>query len=244
MEPREYERTAAAEDHHWWFRELRSIWEGLLRSATGGEPTSGLALDAGCGTGGNLRSLERGRSAIGIDLSPLALGLARERVSSPLTRGSVLDLPFADETFELVLCADVIYHREVADDVDALRELRRVLSPGGLLLLNVPAFDSLRSAHDRAMHTARRYSRESLSERLHDAGLEPVRLIYWNSLLFIPAVLLRWLRRDRGIRSEIVNLPKPINGFLNAVSGLDASAALKGIFPAGLSVAAVARREG
>jgi SAM-dependent methyltransferase len=277
VEPEEYGRTAAAEDRHFWFRESRAIWAGLLRYAetarrhrgSGAEPEVSvvaaagrrrlITLDAGCGTGGNLRALEepaaRGpavpgesgpghdRIAIGVDLSPIALDLARRRVRSPLVRGSILALPFREGSFDVALCADVLYHAEVRDDVTALRELRRVIRPGGVLCVNVPAFDALRSAHDRAMHTARRYTRDRLRERLVTAGFAAERIIYWNGLLLLPAILIRLLRKRGGSRSEIVDLPPMMNGILWGIARLDATLALRGLLPAGLSVAAVAKRE-
>lgn len=241
MEPEEYARTAAAEERHFWFRELRWIWRGLAaRGATGGELR---ALDAGCGTGANLRLLERDHRATGIDLSPLALARARTKARSPLARASVLSLPFRDGTFDLILCADVIYHAGVADDVAALREMRRVLRPGGTLIVNVPAFEGLRSAHDRAVHTARRYNRAMLRDRILAAGLVPRRVIYWNTLLLPLAAMVRWFRRGDSGGSDIVVLPGALNALLTAVAWTDSGLALAGILPAGLSVAAVARKE-
>jgi hypothetical protein len=112
-----------------------------------------------------------------------------------------------------------------------------------LLVVNVPAFESLRSAHDRAVHTARRYSRPRLRKLLLDADFHPLRIIYWNGLLLAPAALVRWLRKGGGNRSDITRLPAIVNGLLRGVARLDAAVALHGWLPAGLSVAALARRE-
>lgn len=267
MEPEEYGRTAAAEDRHFWFREARSIWQALLQGVPEPEgpasrpPGRRMVLDAGCGTGGNLRALEAApriceshptsaewqpgsppaRATIGLDLSPIALGLARTRVQSPLVRGSVLALPFREQVFDLVLCADVLYHEDVRDEFVALQEIRRVLRPGGYFCINVPAFGSLRSAHDRAMHTARRYTRGGLRTRLIRAGFVPSRVLYWNGLLFLPAVLVRLVRR--GGRSSEIGMPPPaLNALLWLLARCDAALALAGLLPAGLSVAAMARR--
>jgi SAM-dependent methyltransferase len=239
VEPEEYRRTADAEGRHFWFRELRWIWRGLL-----GSPPPGGAwriLDAGCGTGANLALLGRDHAALGIDRSRLALDFARTKASAPIACASILAIPIRSASCDAILSTDVIYHRDVGDDVAALREFHRVLRPGGRLVLNVPAFDSLRSAHDRAVHTARRYNRRMLRERLTAAGLEPVRVLYWNSLLLLPAIATRILRRG-GEGSDIVTPPEPLNAILTAAGRIDATLALAGLFPAGLSVAALARR--
>ncbi len=192
-----------------------------------------------------MRSAEASRPrAVGLDLSPLAIGFARRGCVSPLVRGSVLALPFRDGSFDLVLCADVLYHEEVPDDLAALREFHRVLRPGGFLCVNVPAFDSLSSAHDRAMHTARRYTRGRLRARLMSAGFAPSRVVYWNGLLFLPAALVRLIRKGSGKGSEIGMPPTPLNALLWLLARFDAALALRGLLPAGLSIAALARREG
>lgn len=243
MEPIEYEHTAAAEDTHWWFREMRAVWQALWPGGKGADAAAIRVLDAGCGTGGNLRCLEGG-SAIGIDVSDLALRLARGRTGRPLVRGSLAALPFRDGSFDVVLCTDVLYHARVTDDRAALRELFRVLRPGGSLVVNVPAFEILRSAHDRAVHTARRYRRGLLRERLIEAGFAPERIVYWNGLLFLPAFLWRRWRRGAGKRSDITEASGWLHRLLAAAARIDRALALRGALPAGLSIAARARRPG
>src|SRR5207248_8255591 len=143
----------AVEDTHWWYLGMRAIASDLLASLP--LPPAPLILDAGCGTGGNAALLERHGWLVGVDLSDLALDLAAGRGHRPLARASVTALPFPDQTFDLVTSFEVLYHRAVGDDVAALGELRRVLRPGGHLLLRLPALDWLRGAHDAAVHTER-----------------------------------------------------------------------------------------
>ena len=242
MEPEEYGRTARAERDLWWFRELREVWTGLLERAGCGE---GPILDAGCGTGANLAELARSprRRPVGLDLHPLALLHARRATPAPLVRGSVEHLPFADRTFAAVVCTDVLYHAGVESDARALCEIRRVLRPGGMVVLNLPAFEALRSAHDRAVHTARRYTRGRIRELLEQAGLRPIRIVHWNGLLFLPAALYRLLGRRGRTRSDLANPPAPLHAILRAIGRADAALALAGLLPFGLSIAAVARRE-
>jgi SAM-dependent methyltransferase len=239
VEPSAYEQTAAVEDRHWWFREMRSIWRALWPRRPGEPPAR--VLDAGCGTGGNLRALS-GDAAIGCDLSAIALAHARRRSGAPLVRASILALPFRPGAFDIVLCTDVLYHAAVPDDRAALRELHRVLRPGGWLVVNLPAFESLRSAHDRAVHTARRYSRSSVERVLGDTGFRLERLLFWNGLLLPPFAVWRWFRRGRGTQSEITPSSGPVHAILARCARLDRALALRGLLPAGLSIAARARR--
>src|SRR5262245_3690370 len=129
MEAVEYARLAAVEDSTWYFRSLHGhVWRQLSRRLNPGATV----LDAGCGTGGLVRRLgprQKGWKWTGVDFSPLALELARKRCGATvdLRPASVTALPFENDTFDAVVCADVLYH--VDDDLAALREFHRVLRP-------------------------------------------------------------------------------------------------------------------
>ncbi|MBD3236105.1 MAG: methyltransferase domain-containing protein [Candidatus Eisenbacteria bacterium] len=263
MEPREYATMFALEEGHWWYRSLRrrirralgriaEVEDGPAQSAlttmgtSDDTPLPRLCLDAGCGSGMLLASLPSAWTAVGCDLSATALAFARRRTLPHLARASVAELPFADACADLVVSADVIYHRDVPDDVAALREMARCLRGGGYLVLNVPAFAWLYSAHDRAIHTARRYQCAELRAKLERAGLTPVRVRYWNWLLFPPLALLRLWRRGRvagaAPASDLRPLPAGINTLLGAVLRIEEwFDPLR--LPFGLSLLAVARKE-
>lgn len=288
MEANEYATLFAQEEEFWWYRGLRRLVEERTRetlvpvtaagdhgndrggdddrSGTGRRPRR--ILDAGCGTGGMLTRLARQGEVTGMDFSPLALGFARRRDVGPLLRGSVEQLPFQGESFDLIVSLDVLYHRGVSSDLAALIEFRRCLRPGGGVVLNLPAFEALRSSHDAAIHTARRYRREQLRALLVDAGLEPVRITYWNTLLFPALAAVRLLRR-RGLRaipaespagddgrkppaqpgvsgpvSDVRPLPRPLNSFFGALLGVERIWLRHADLPCGLSLLAIARRPG
>src|SRR5438105_3084360 len=119
------------EDRHWWYAGMRDITFALLDCYV--RPGTGVrVLDAGCGTGANLRALRRYGPTVGVDIAPLALELARQRPDMYVVKGSVDSLPLAAGTFGLVTCFDVLYHLDVREDLSALREFRRVLQPGGI----------------------------------------------------------------------------------------------------------------
>lgn len=206
MEPAEYETLFAHEESFWWYRGLRRLVMERVAEILGRRDTPlpreapPRILDAGCGTGGMLARLKEEGSAYGLDVSPRALALASRRAPVPLCRGSVGALPFRSGSFAVIVSLDVLYHRMVESEQTALREFRRCLAPGGMLVLNLPAYEGLRSAHDEAIHTARRFRRGALRRLLGQAGLEPVRVTYWNTLLFPGLALIRLLRRPRAAR--------------------------------------------
>jgi len=239
MNPDEYTAMYQVEDSHWWYVGMRAIAEALL--ATQWLEPSVAILDVGCGTGGNLAWLTCYGTAWGMDVATLALNYCRQRSPDRLVQASVLALPFADASFGLVTSFDVLYHREVADDTQALREIRRVLRPRGLLLLRLPAYQWLYSGHDRAVHTARRYTASEVTHKVAAAGLVPLRVTYANTILFPIAVVHRLAKRRSGA-SDVILPPPPINSFLTAVLRVEAWWLRHGGFPFGLSVFCLAQR--
>jgi SAM-dependent methyltransferase len=190
VQPEEYLRMAAVEDDMWFYRALHSHLERELIFVTKDQVVSDL-LDAGCGTGGLIRRLEQRHTQwkwTGVELEPLACELARTRCAARILQGSVLALPFAENNFDAVVCSDVLYH--VDDDVAALREIFRVLRPGGAVVINVPAHRWLWSYHDVATHARRRYVCKEVVEKLCASGFCDARATHWNTLP-LPLVLIK-----------------------------------------------------
>ncbi len=250
MEPREYRRMFSLEETHWWYRALRIRIARALGDAGAlpSHPSTALprCLDAGCGTGMLLAFLRGRVRATGLDASRDALALARTREVGPLVRASVEALPFRSASLDIILSADVLYHRGVRDDRAALREAARCLKPGGVLILNLPAFAWLTSSHDRAIHTARRYTAGEVRRKVKASGFIPLRVRYWNSLLFVPLALVRLLRRSRlrgtEVQSDLDRVPGWLNGTLSRALALEQALDFLP-WPAGLSILASARRE-
>lgn len=246
MEQGEYRRLYELEENLWWFRGMEQISAALLDRFVDSERQLDL-LDAGCGTGGMLSALTRYGTATGLDLSRDALRFARKRNDAALTRGSVTNLPFTDDSFDLVTSFDVLYHLSVRDDVEALREIARVIRPGGTLLVRVPAFEALRSRHDEAVHTRQRYGKQELTEKLRSAGLEPVFVSFANCLLFPVAVLRRGAERMFGSGregSEVEAVGPVLNKMLLLPLRIEAWLLRRTALPFGLSLVAVARKPG
>lgn len=245
MEEGEYRRLYELEHDLWWFRGMEKISLALLdRFVDAGEELD--VLDVGCGTGGMLAALGRFGNVTGIDRSEEALRFARERNRGALARGTLERLPFADGSFDLVTSFDVLYHLGVSDDVGALNEIARVLRPGGLLLVRVPAFEALRSRHDEAVHTRQRYGKRELTDKLRSAGLEPVLVSFANCLLFPVAVLRRGAERVLGTArqgSEVEGVGPALNQVLLLPLRIEAWVLRRASLPFGLSLVAVARSQ-
>lgn len=237
MDAAEYGAMAAVEDRHWWFQaRLRTVRAALRRHAR-----PGAGLDVSCGTGLTLARLGRW-VRVGADLSPLALAHCRGRGLARLARADLARLPFRDATFPTVTCLDTLEH--VEDDAAALGELRRVLVPGGTLVLTVPAHPWMYSGHDAALHHVRRYRRGELRDRVRAAGLELAALRYSNVALFPAVAAVRLARRGRaGARSDTSSVPAaPVNGLLFALTAAEAALPAWLPTPFGVSLVCIARR--
>jgi len=236
MEPAEYALMDAAENHMWWYRALHRRLLGALAGVHGS------VLDAGCGTGGLLARIRGERP----DLRPIGLewvhGASRRaaaKSATPVVCASVNAMPFADASFDAAVAADVLCHRAI-DPALALAELRRVLRPAGRLIVNMPAYDWLLSAHDRVVHNARRCTARQLVSELRDAGFVQVRAYYWNGLLLPLMILQRKILARRGGVSDVAAFPPWLDAMLHGMTDLERH--LPFGLPAGGSVLATAER--
>jgi SAM-dependent methyltransferase len=240
---RDYElQTHQAEDRHWWYRGRRTVIERVIAGMR--LPARARILDAGCGSGRNMVELVRHGTVTGVELSETSVALARSRQVGEVIAGSVLEMPFPADSFDLAVSLDVIEHLE--DDLGALRELRRTVAPGGSLLVTVPAYPWLWSGHDEINHHHRRYTRRSLQVVAEQAGWEQVRTTYFNSLLLPAAIVLRVLDRLSTKTTESsLDLwvpPQPLNWLLERPLAFEAAMIARGgRIPGGLSLLAVFR---
>ena len=220
----EYEAMFAAEQTHWWYRGLHDQVLLALGEPSGGKG-SRLVLDAGCGTGKMLETLH-GERAFGFDLSGQALRLAAPRAPERLVRAATQSIPYASGVFDAVLSLDVLSNVPDCAVQEALRELLRVLKPGGRLVLNTTAFQWLHGEHDRAVGVIRRYTASEVRCLLENAGFEVERIGYSNALLFLPAACFRLAKKLLPARkgepvSDLFALPKSLNSLLTGIRLLE-----------------------
>ncbi len=236
MEAGEYALMDEAEAAMWWYRALHA----RLVAALG--DVSGHVLDAGCGTGGFLATLRRVRPDVarfGLEYQPNAAARAAAKAAAPVTVGSVNAMPFADGAFDAVFSADVLCHAAV-DPTLALAEMRRVLRPGGLLVVNMPAYGWLASAHDRRVHNARRVTAAGFGSALRDAGFGRVKTRYWNTLLLPLMVVQRKFLARGTASSDVAAFPPWLDATFHAMTALERQ--LPFPMPAGGSVLSTAIR--
>lgn len=240
MEESAYRDTFACEDGNWYFVGMHSLILEELARRTGRLGAVRL-LDAGCGTGGLLALASDRAECFGIDLSPEALAYCRQRKLSGIARAGVGRLPFGDGSFDVATSIDVLYHRRVEGEAAAIREFRRVLKPGGVLLLHLPAYEWLAGDFDRLVHTRRRYRRHEIAELVSDAGFTILRSTYRNTLLFPAVVLFRKIIRSEKGR-EFKESGPALNRALLAVLRLE-NALLRHVdLPFGSAIWVVARK--
>jgi len=242
VERHEYDVMHAREMSHWWFRGRRRVLLNLLRRATAGSARSRI-LDFGSGTGGNTDAYARVGRVVGVEPNAGAIDLAKARGTALYCRASGTELPFAASSFDVVMASDVLEH--IGDDVGAVREIGRVLKPGGALVFSVPAHPWLFTAHDKALWHHRRYTRPTLRQLLTEGGLDDAWVSYWNTMLFPVVCTWRFLGRLVGrdaSRSDLDATPDAINGPLAGLLAVEAALLQHVRMPWGLSFVGIARR--
>jgi SAM-dependent methyltransferase len=243
MERAEYELMNAVEDRMWWYRGAHANALALygIRHRRG-KPSAGLALDAGCGTGGLLAKLAAATDlppVCGLDYAERAAELARAKSNRPVVVGTVNALPFQDESLAVIFSMDVLCHK-AADQSSALHEAHRCLVKGGALVINLPAYQWMHSVHDERVHNARRFTRREVVALLHAAGFPDVHASYWNMILF-PLMLLRRKLLPVSDKSDVQLYPAPIETIFRAILTLERAMMRLGIrLPFGGSIMAVA----
>ncbi len=231
------------EESHWWYtgrrKILSSFVEDICRRVTDRRPR---ILDVGCGTGANLLMLSKYGDAEGVDVSEDALAFCRERGLENVKLGAAEELPYDDGTFDLVTALDVVEHLD--DDLAGLREMRRVLRPGGRVLLFVPTFMFLWGLQDDVSHHRRRYRMPELRRVLEQAGFEIERTTYANITFFMPILAMRKLMRLTGIKAESENNinVSALNGVLARMLGAESRLLKYANIPFGVSGLCVARK--
>lgn len=230
---------------NWWFVGRRHALLTLLEAF----PKNARILEMGCSGGALLLDLKmRGfTDAEGLDISPEAIKVCRQRGLDNVTLASAEQSGKESNFFDVIIASDILEH--IADEAATLREWARILKPGGTLILFVPAFHILWSGHDLVNHHMRRYRRKPLTDLIRHHGFVIVKSSYWNFLLFFPTLLFRLIGRlfasRREPRPHLFPVPRFVNATLIALLKAENYFLLRlGIsYPLGVSVFALARKK-
>lgn len=190
MESEAYKLMYELEEKHWWYRGLRDLLFSSIQNAFRERRNINI-LDAGCGTGFALGGLNSYGASFGIDISETALRYCHERGLNRIARASVSALPFSDGSFDLVVSTDVLYHKAVEDDDQAIGEIYRVLRKEGLLIVNLPAHEYLKRGHDEAVHTRHRYTKAELCHKLRKSKFKIIKISYRNAFSYFILLILK-----------------------------------------------------
>lgn len=253
MNPAEIELMASVEGVHWWYRGLRDVIRRTLHTPRFRLPPHASILDAGCGTGENLLFVQRLVQPAylgGFDRSFRAVSLCRAKVcEADVYVGDLRDPEVHVDHLDLVLSCDALSIAGIADSQAGLARLVERLRRGGLLILNLPAFQWLYSGHDVAIRTRERVTAGQVRRLLLELGLS-VELLTYRLFFLFPAIvlarlpsMLRLNSRSRAARSDLKRSPPWINTVLRAILSAENAALIRGVrFPCGSSVYAVGRR--
>ncbi len=249
MNPQEFANIARSERDFWWYRGMRSILFRMLDPYLAGRH-AGRVLEAGCGTGylSHLMQRDRHWPVVPMDISWDGLRYAREMGVENPVQGDISSLPFAGESFDLVISMDVIVHLPRGEEHTAARELARVLRRGGLLVLRTSALDILRSRHSEHAFERQRFTRRRLMGMAAAAGVRVLRCSYINSLL-LPVALAKFRVWEPLLRKAPSSGVEPVAPWLDKLlySALVLEAAWIGSgrnFPAGQSLLLIGEKIG
>ena len=239
METGKYHEMADIENRHWWFRGRRYLFRSVLEDMQ--LPPDAHILELGCGTGGNLSMLQSFGEVFAVEMNEFSREHARMSTGVDVQYGKLPDMiPYEGKRFDLICMFDVLEH--IKNDAEALAVLRSRLSPGGRMLLTVPATKWMFGQHDKMFHHFRRYTSRELSDKISGAGWELLALSYFNTLLFPLAVFARLLDIvSFGDNSTGMKVPPTaINQLFYRVFRKEKTLLKKSLFPFGLSLMAIA----
>lgn len=238
-----YKTYFEAEKTHWWFRVRRNMILRLIRKYKISKTEK--IFDFGCGSGYTVGYLQKlGYEASGSDISAEAIKFGILNGIHNLSVAKNDEIRSPDGGFGLILALDVIEHIE--DDLGVVRAIEKALSPGGVAIVTVPAYQWLWGVQDEVAHHFRRYSMSGLVDVIKRSGnLRIIRKTYFNSFLFLPIALVRILSNWFNLKNRESDFninSRFLNGLFYAIFNLETYFLKFFNFPFGVSILFVLKK--
>lgn len=235
-----YQDLYELEDKHFWHiakrRAVSSFIEKYLPSK------KAHILDVGCGTGKNMETFKKFGEVWGIDNSKKAIEFCKKRGLRNLKVGDATSTGFGVSSFDLITMLDVLEH---TDDNKTLKEIYRILKPGGIVIITVPAYQWMWSQWDNVLHHKRRYTRGGLKKLLTNNRFKPLKISYMNSYLVAPVLLIRSIKKvvsKKNYGSDFQLSNNMINFLFGKVAAAEFLLLKNTSIPFGLSLICIAQK--
>ena len=245
MEIIEYETMFSVENDFWWYRGLHDLVLRFVRPAAGPNKTLRI-LAAGCGTGRMMELLLPFGDVEGFDFSGEAVRFCAQRGLLNVSRRDMTTWHGGSGLYDVIISLDVLCHKSIIDEDAIVKEFHRALKPGGILIVNLPAFELLRRRHDRAVHTRKRFTKKETVARYEAMGFSISHVSYRLPHLFLIIFCKKWAERlsgDKGMESDVAMPPRWLNALLTWCNLFENRCIASGVsMPLGTSLFIVARK--
>ena len=246
MEKIEYEVMYNVENDFWWYRGLHDLVLRFVRPAAAGPKKTLRILDAGCGTGRMLELLQPYGEVEGFDFSTEALRFCAQRGLAAVSQQDLTTWQGDQNVYDVIISLDTLCHESITDEDSIVKAFHRALKPGGMLIVNLPAFELLRRRHDQAVHTKKRFTKKETITRFQAIGFFISNASYRLPYLFLIMLGKNWLERLSGsarVESDLKMPPRWLNTLLSWLNRLENRCVASGItISFGTSLFIVARK--
>jgi SAM-dependent methyltransferase len=224
MEKNEYTVMYSVENDFWWYRGLHELVESEIAQFSKQSNKPILLFDAGCGTGRMMEIAGKYGTVSGIDYSSEAIAYCKERSLFGAVQLDLNDWQPAENSYDVIYSLDVLCHSAIKDLDVVFERMYKALNPGGLLILNLPAFEALRRMHDKAVFTKQRFTNAPVIKQLQSHGFSLVFSSYRLPLFFFVIFgrkILESLFRYNSVHSDLAQLPVWLNTLLLCYNRFD-----------------------
>lgn len=235
MLKRQYRLMYENENHHWWFLAKREFIKTILPS----NKKNLKILDVGCGTGGTSQFLQKWGNVTGVEPAKEAHFFLKKRKIKFLP--DTLEKYSSKKKYDLICFLDVLYHKNIQNDRQAILKATQLLKKGGYLLITDCALPFFFGYHDQIMQARKRYYLDELKAIVESSGFKIIKASYTYFLVFPLFVFIRLLQKNKKVES-VLPLPKLLNRFLLFLCKIEAKMLKYINFPFGSSVIILAER--